>query len=124
MLKRIIAGCIFFIGWILSPLTWWNDQFVNLPLSYLLANLFFYIFPLHFKWIVIISYYFTNLLGIFFMYWGGKKLVISFRDKLKALSIMLVFPVIYTAMMLYLDCRGKLLPLGKLFPPLKKAVEK
>lgn len=49
MLKRMSHAVIFFIGWILSPLTWWNAQFVNIPLSYLLANLLFYIFPLHFK---------------------------------------------------------------------------
>lgn len=115
MLKKISNGIIFYIGWVLSPLTWWNDQFVNIPLSYLLANLLLSIFPLQFKWLVIISYYFTNLLGILFMYLGGRNLIISFRDKVKALLIMLFFLVIYTGIMLYLDRQGKLVPLGKLF---------
>lgn len=118
MLKKILNGFIFFIGWVLSPLTWWNDQFVNVPLSYLLANLFYpikNILPIQFKWLVILSYYFTNLLGIIFMYFGGRNLIVSFTDKVKALLIMLLFLAIYTVIMLYLDRQGKLVPLGNLF---------
>lgn len=29
--RRLFKAFIFFIGWILSPLTWWNDAFVNMP---------------------------------------------------------------------------------------------
>ena len=39
MKRRLGAGIIAFIGYILSPLSWWNDTFINLPLAWLFASL-------------------------------------------------------------------------------------
>ena len=39
MARRIGAGIVAVIGYLLSPLSWWNDTFVNLPLAYLFASL-------------------------------------------------------------------------------------
>ena len=39
--KRIAKGGILaIIGWILSPLTWWNDPLVNIPIAYGFGYLF------------------------------------------------------------------------------------
>ena len=38
-MKNIINRFVFFVGWILSPFTFWNDAFVNIPLSYVAASL-------------------------------------------------------------------------------------
>lgn len=108
-------GLVFFIGWALSPFTWWNDAFINIPLSYLIANLLFYIMPAPFIWLVIGSYWFTNILGLFFMYLSGKSLFVSSSDRKKTIFKMAIFVAIYTLAMIYLDSKGKLLPLCVFF---------
>ncbi len=58
------------VGFILSPLSWWNDLVVNIPLAYLggfLAGLF------NKSWFMpgmVASYWLTNLLGFLMMRWG------------------------------------------------------
>jgi len=31
--RKVQGGMLGFIGFMLSPLSWWNDAFVNLPLA-------------------------------------------------------------------------------------------
>jgi hypothetical protein len=114
-MRKILEGLVFFIGWLLSPFTWWNDAFINMPLSFLLANLLFYITHLPFAWLVIGSYWFTNFLGIFFMYFSGKYLILSSQDKMKATVFLVIFLLAYSTIMLYLDKQGKLIPFGHFF---------
>ena len=114
-MKNILRGFIFFVGWILSPLTWWNDTFINLPLSYLAANVLFYIIPVSFAWLLIVSYWFTNLIGLAFMYLSGRSLILSSGNRKKTIMITLIFMTIYTMIMLYLDKIGKLMPLCVFF---------
>ena len=112
---RFLNGLVFFLGWVLSPFTWWNDAFINIPLSYLIANLLFYIMPLPFIWLVIGSYWFTNILGIFLMYLSGKPLIVTSPDRKKTIFKMAIFVAIYTLAMIYLDTKGKLMPLCVFF---------
>lgn len=117
-MKRLFRVFIFFTGWILSPFTWWNDAFVNMPLSYLIANFIYYLMKLPFKWLVIGSYWFTNLLGIYFMYFGGKQLMVSSKNKSKTAILLILFIIVYSAIMLYLDKEGKLIPICEYFEKL------
>ncbi|HEY9660149.1 MAG TPA: hypothetical protein V6C65_16955, partial [Allocoleopsis sp.] len=32
--KRLRGGFLFVVGWLLSPLCWWNDLIFNLPVAY------------------------------------------------------------------------------------------
>lgn len=111
-MKTILRGLLFFIGWALSPFTWWNDAFVNMPLSYLLANSIYCAVRLPFKWLVIGAYWFTNILGLWFMYSSGKKIILSSKDRLKSAIMLIGFIIIYSAIMLYLDSQRKLIPLS------------
>ena len=72
-IKNIAYKVIFFLGWVLSPLTFWNDVFVNLPLSYLIANIVVRFFPLDFLVTVLVSYWLTNALGVVMMVFSGNK---------------------------------------------------
>lgn len=53
---KIKSFFIAVVGFVLSPLSWWNDLFVNIPLAYLFAvpfgfiseKYFFYLSPLRF----------------------------------------------------------------------------
>lgn len=114
-MKNTFRALLFFIGWVLSPMTWWNDAFVNIPLSYLMANSLFYILHMPFGWLMIGSYWFTNFIGLFFIYFSGKGLVVSSKNKFKTVIILAVLVIVYSAIMLYLDSQGHLRPLRDYF---------
>ena len=67
------GGVLSLIGWILSPFTWWNDPFINIPLASLLARLFWYISPFDPLTTFLTMYMATNVAGIFLMYLGGEE---------------------------------------------------
>jgi len=115
IMRRLFKKLVFFAGWLLSPFTWWNDTFVNIPISYLTANLLFYLLHLPFKWLVICSYWFTNILGIIFMAYGGQDIIRTSKNKMRTGMIMAATLVIYSAVIIYLNNKGKLLPLGAYF---------
>jgi integral membrane sensor domain MASE1 len=77
MLKPL-KRATFFLGWLLSPLTSWNDVFVNIPLSYLTARLFVKVFRTDFVVTLLAAYWFTNALGIAMMLASGQSII---RDK-------------------------------------------
>jgi len=69
-LRRFAGGVLATLGFVLSPLSWWNDLFVNLPLAYaigVLAGL------LHATWFLpgmIAGYWLSNVLGLLLMHLG------------------------------------------------------
>ncbi len=73
----IKRGTLAFIGFILSPLSWWNDIFVNVPLAYAFAWLigkFIDIFIDIERWLFItlfiIGYFITNVAGFLMMHYS------------------------------------------------------
>ncbi|OGW75416.1 MAG: hypothetical protein A2Z72_00270 [Omnitrophica bacterium RBG_13_46_9] len=58
---------------------------------------------------------FSNALGLFLMYANGKYLILSSKNRKKATAFLLMFVFIYSAVMIYLDKQGKLLPLNAFF---------
>ena len=110
------------LGFMLSPLSWWNDAFVNLPLA------------LAFAWLVsspcgpfwretvfdvalVVGYWLTNLLGFVLMHKGARKLLASSdqpgerRELIKDLWI----SVGYTALIVMLIKLGVLKPIEDYF---------
>lgn len=66
--RYLLRGIVFLVGYILSPLSWWNDLLVNIPLAYGFAELFSLLlgrtwFPVLFA----IGYNITNITGILLM---------------------------------------------------------
>ncbi|MFC1617906.1 hypothetical protein ACFL2B_01345 [Patescibacteria group bacterium] len=70
------------IGFVLSPLSWWNDLLINIPLAYVMTwaplkllapvvevdqTMFLIVF--------IFNYWVTNVVGIMMMHYSSKKLV-------------------------------------------------
>lgn len=73
--KRIIKGTAWgVIGFLLSPLSWWNDLFVNVPLALAFAWLVSIFYPPVFKASFIIGYWITNVLGFVLMHKGAQTL--------------------------------------------------
>jgi hypothetical protein len=117
-LKRQFQSLVFFIGWVLSPFTTWNDSFVNLPVSYLLANFLYFFIRASFGWLLMGSYIFTNVLGLAFMFVSGKEYVLSTRNKARALVFLALNTVLLSAVIYFLDKKGILEPVSLYFQKL------
>lgn len=97
---RFLNRLLFFIGWLLSPFTTWNDVFINIPLAYLAASLFFKIFPGNFAFQVIIFYWLSNGLGMLLMYAAGRNVL---KEKSLSFKSILITLLIYSTMLFLLD---------------------
>lgn len=99
---------IAFIGLMLSPITWWNDPFVNIPLSYLAANIIAYFSPKLFHISFVLFYWFTNVLGIFLLYIGGKGLVKTHIGRKKQV----ITVILYSTLVILLSIYGVIKPIA------------
>jgi len=97
---RFLNRLLFLIGWLLSPLTTWNDAFINIPLAYLAASLFFKIFPRDFALQVIIFYWLSNGIGLALMYVTGRNVL---KEKRLSFKSILVTLLIYSIVLFLLD---------------------
>lgn len=69
-IRRATWGLLAVLGYILSPLSWWNDLWINLPLAYAVANLAHAAGARMFLPTFIAAYWATNLLGLILMHVG------------------------------------------------------
>ncbi|MBD1843463.1 hypothetical protein H6F89_08650 [Cyanobacteria bacterium FACHB-63] len=82
-LKKVRGWVLFAIGWLLSPLCWWNDLIFNLPVAYgfgYVCSLF------SSSWILpgtVIGYWLSNLIGILLMQAGAIDVFQSHERNLK-----------------------------------------
>ena len=117
--RKLSGGTLAFIGFMLSPLSWWNDLFVNVPLALAFAWLVSLFYQPAFEASVIVGYWLTNVLGFVLMHKGAQKMLsdqerkYSRRDLLRDIGISLL----YTALILLLLKLGILKPLKSYFPP-------
>jgi len=58
------------LGWLLSPLSWWNDLVVNVPLAYLFAAPFSLLDERLYVPAFALGYWLTNLLGFVLLHKG------------------------------------------------------
>lgn len=70
-IRRAAGTVLFLAGYLLSPLTWWNDAFVNLPIAWAAASAASWIAPALFTPALVLAYWATNLLGLLLMGAGG-----------------------------------------------------
>jgi hypothetical protein len=116
--KKLRGGSFLVIGFFLSPLSWWNDLFFNLPIAYgfgYLCSLFSenLLVPC-----AIAAYWLSNIAGILLMQVGVLDVV---RDRPQALNLKkelitgLVSSTIYTLIILAL-IHFKILDTPVLFP--------
>jgi hypothetical protein len=110
-MKTFLRNTIFFIGWMLSPLTFWNDAFVNIPLSYLLANIFIRFFPFDFLTTVLVCYWLSNIIGLVMMYISGKDIIKDKRHLGRELFNLLITTLCYSLLVIALNKVGILRPL-------------
>jgi len=112
--KGFIYRSVFFLGWLLSPLTFWNDVFINIPFAYLCASLVFRLAHfdasaslginpelsrrVDFLPMVMVIYWFSNILGIAMIYFSGRAIareVGCWKDVvLKTVLTILVYSIV------------------------------
>ena len=90
-----------FIGFMLSPLSWWNDLFVNVPLAVGFGWLIGLCYEPAFRPAVIVGYWLTNVLGLVLLHKGARQVVAadapkpySRRDLLKDLGVSLLYTLL------------------------------
>ncbi|HEY9623015.1 MAG TPA: hypothetical protein V6C78_21855 [Crinalium sp.] len=70
ILKRLWGGFLLVLGYLLSPLSWWNDLFFNLPVAYAFGYVVSIFAPHLFFPAAIAGYWFSNVAGILLMQLG------------------------------------------------------
>lgn len=109
LLARATGGALAVIGFLLSPLSWWNDLILNFPLSYLIALPFGLIKESLFLPSFIAAYWLSNILGLILMQKGGEKLFQTETEKIetrKATKNTLIWSSIYTVLIMILILSG------------------
>ncbi len=73
--SKIKGSILVTVGYILSPLSWWNDPVVNIPIAYLFGLLFGRISPRLFLPAMVVGYWLTNIAGLSLLSAGSASLV-------------------------------------------------
>jgi hypothetical protein len=116
--RRVTGGVLAFIGYMLSPLSWWNDLFVNVPLALAFAWVVSLFYKSIFAPALVLGYWLTNVVGFILMHKGAQKMLraqdrpYSRRDLLRDVAISLA----YTALIVGLVKLGILQPIKDYFP--------
>jgi hypothetical protein len=98
-LRRVAYGGLALVGFILSPFTWWNDAFVNIPLSLAAGAAASRLLEVPLDVAVAGAYLASNALGILLMYVGGAG-ALGGRVRRRDLAVGLAFSAAYTAAVL------------------------
>ena len=102
--RKATGGVLAFVGFMLSPLSWWNDLFVNVPLALAFAWLVSWFYPPAFAGSLVVGYWLTNVLGFVLMHKGAQKIVsekrhrYSWRDLARDVGISLLYTAVIVAL--------------------------
>ncbi len=100
--KKAVKGVVATFGYLLSPLSWWNDIFLNIPLAYGFAYLFGLISRDLFFPMMVLGYWLTNIAGLMLMHYGVKGLIkknqkrYSRADLVKDIAFSLLYTLVIT----------------------------
>lgn len=110
-MPTFIKNTIFFIGWLLSPLTFWNDAFVNIPISYLCASLLIRFIKVDFIGLMLVVYWVSNIVGLCMMYLSGRAIFEDRGGVFKALMTLVATIAVYSVMLIALGRIGIIKPI-------------
>ncbi len=106
----LLRWLTFAIGWLLSPLTPWNDAILNIPLAYVMASLIQRILPDTFAVSFFLSYWLTNLAGILMVIFSGHKLIKERPFQVRTFSRIWIWSFVFSGLVLLLIWRGWVKP--------------
>lgn len=96
------------VGYLLSPLSWWNDLLVNVPLAYAFATAVGLVSRPLFGPALVVGYWLTNVLGFILLHVGGETVLAGERQPYgrRAAARDLLLSVGYTAVVVVLVWLG------------------
>jgi hypothetical protein len=115
--RKITGGIMAVVGFMLSPLSWWNDLFVNVPLAVAFGWVVSLFYRPAFSACVVLGYWLTNVLGFVLMHKGAQRMIAdsdrkySWRDLARDIGVSLL----YTALIVALIKFGVLKPIQGYF---------
>ena len=98
--RKITGGFLAFVGYMLSPLSWWNDAFVNVPLALVFAWLVSAFYKPAFAIACVVGYWLTNVAGFVLMHKGAQKMLAeeekrySWRSLVRDIGISLAYTIL------------------------------
>ncbi|UBF30600.1 hypothetical protein K9N68_36100 (plasmid) [Kovacikia minuta CCNUW1] len=116
--RKLRGGILVGLGYLLSPLCWWNDLVFNLPVAWGIGYLFGLISPNYFVPGAIAGYWLSNLVGILLMQFGAVDVFqnpVSDRNLTKELLMGVATSTAYTLFILVL-CHFKVIDLSTFLP--------
>ena len=110
--RKAHGGILVFIGFMLSPLSWWNDLFVNVPLAVAFAWVVSLVSKPAFMIAAIVGYWLTDVLGFVLMHKGAQKALTAEDKPYTARSFVkdLIVSLLYTLLIVVLARVGVLKP--------------
>lgn len=120
--SKITGGLLAILGFMLSPLSWWNDAFVNLPLALGFAWLVSSLCPQSVRQTVfdvalVAGYWATNVLGFVLLHTGARRLLADSHPEWRGgWKKQLLVSLGYTALIVALIKGGVLKPIQGYFP--------
>lgn len=116
--KRKVGGSLLaVIGYMLSPLSWWNDLFVNVPLALGFAWVVSLFWKPAFAVACVLGYWATNVAGFILMHKGAEQALSKTPRgySRRALARDIGISLLYTAVIVGLVKFKVLKPLGSYF---------
>ena len=103
--RRILGVFIAIVGFLLSPLSWWNDLAVNIPMAYFFGSLCALLSERLFVPCMVLGYWLTNILGLILMHVGVSNTVSRSCDRVGLVGSLLI-SVGYTGLIVTLAALG------------------
>jgi hypothetical protein len=112
VLRRAGWSLLGVVGFLLSPLSWWNDLWVNLPLAYGAATLVHAVWPAAFIPALAVAYWATNILGLVLLQIGAVGAVQGRPVRFTKVELRhwALWSLLYTVLILALCLAGVLRP--------------
>lgn len=117
--RRLSGGLLGLLGYLLSPLSFWNDAVINIPLAYACAWLVSLVYRPAFLSAFIFGYWMTNIAGLVLLHKGAAAALRRTADPpaygRTALLKDLAWSLAYTALIFLLIKFRVLKPVGEYF---------
>jgi hypothetical protein len=124
--RKVSGGTLAFIGYMLSPLSWWNDLYVNWPLALVCAWVISWFYKPAFTASLVLAYWLSNVLGFVLMQKGGAKIISEENQPYsrKCLCRDLVISLLYTLVIVVLVKMGVIGPIQETVQKIQHYVHK
>jgi hypothetical protein len=115
--RKVTGSLVALIGYMLSPLSWWNDMFVNVPLALVFAWVVSFFFKPAFGPSLVLGYWLTNVIGFILLHKGAQQVLSNETRKYSRRELLkdIVISLIYTLVIVVLVKFGVLKPIQNYF---------